>query len=124
MQKLVIAYAAGRPVDLDTILPHEMMSVPISIANTDGTLRSATNKSILIETLCDGIICPPNFQVPPDSTLVVDAGNVIVSLEKPQSEYCKKFGDFSRLFQRSIFRYGKTFDQIHVVFDRYITLCI
>jgi hypothetical protein len=49
-QRLITAYRAGRPVDLNTILNHELMKVPLSIADTSGKLRTGV-KSILFDVL-------------------------------------------------------------------------
>jgi hypothetical protein len=46
LQRLVIAYKAGREVYLGQILKHELLPAPISIADTSGSLKSG-NKSVL-----------------------------------------------------------------------------
>jgi hypothetical protein len=38
LQRLIVAYGAGREVDLHNILSHELMSVSISLADTNGKL--------------------------------------------------------------------------------------
>ena len=40
LQRLVTAFQAGRKVDLQHVLQHELMNIPISIANCDGSLRA------------------------------------------------------------------------------------
>ena len=45
LQKLIIAYQSGRHVNLDKILCHELMSVPIALAEINGTLRTGTKQS-------------------------------------------------------------------------------
>jgi hypothetical protein len=48
LQRLILAYKAGREVDLRQILKHELLTVPISIASIDtsGSLKSG-NKPVL-----------------------------------------------------------------------------
>ena len=57
MQRLVCAYASRRPVDLSNIVQHELMSVPISLAETSGSLRTG-NKALLAECLTETVYCP------------------------------------------------------------------
>jgi hypothetical protein len=58
-QKLITAYHAGRIVDLDEVLKHELMKVPISIASTNGALRTGT-KAILADVMTKDVKLPPN----------------------------------------------------------------
>jgi len=51
LQRVVMAYRLGRPVELDRILNHELMSIPLSLASTDGMLHP-TNKANMIPLLC------------------------------------------------------------------------
>ena len=48
--RLITAYESGRPVDLENILKHELLPVPVSLAEMNGTIRTGT-KSILAEIL-------------------------------------------------------------------------
>jgi len=54
LQRIITAYDAGRRVDLPRILSHELVSVPLAIADTNGQLQSG-NKSVLIELLSGGM---------------------------------------------------------------------
>ena len=40
LQRFIISYEAGRNVYLDKILKHELFPVPLSLAETDGRLRT------------------------------------------------------------------------------------
>ena len=40
LQRLITAYRAGHEVNLDNILQHELMSVPLSLTTINGTLHS------------------------------------------------------------------------------------
>ena len=43
LQRLITAYRAGREVNLENILQHELMTVPLYLARTSGSLHSTTN---------------------------------------------------------------------------------
>ena len=54
LQMLKTAYRAGREVNLESILQHELMTVPLSLATTSGSLHS-TNKSVLTNILTQNV---------------------------------------------------------------------
>lgn len=54
LQRLITAFKAQRPVNLEKILQHELMQVPLSLASTDGNLLAGT-KSILSDILTKGV---------------------------------------------------------------------
>ncbi|KAG1671309.1 hypothetical protein GQR58_016479 [Nymphon striatum] len=58
LQRLITAYQAGRKVDLDMVLQHELLNVPISLAQTNRALRTG-NKAILFDVMTKDIVCPP-----------------------------------------------------------------
>ena len=60
LQRLITVYRAGREVNLDNILQHELMSVPLSLASTNGTLHSP-NKSLLADILTKDVLTPPTI---------------------------------------------------------------
>ena len=54
LHRLITAYEAGRPVDLPSVLKHELLPVPVSLAEMNGTLRTSNKSglaSILTETV-------------------------------------------------------------------------
>ena len=53
LQRIITAYDAGRRLDLPRILSHELMEVPLAIADTNGQLRTG-NKSVMMELLSSG----------------------------------------------------------------------
>ena len=79
LQRLIIAYAAGRTVNLEEILKHEFLPVPLSIAETSGQLRTGT-KSILMDAFCMKIKCAEEYDVPGDATLVIDDQALVMCL--------------------------------------------
>ena len=50
LQRLITAYRAGREVNLENILQHELMTVPLSLTTTSGSLHSS-NKAVLANIL-------------------------------------------------------------------------
>ena len=72
LQRLVIAYEVGRPVDLTAVLRHELLPVPISLANTNGALRTG-NKSLLADGLTKDVTCPESLDLQYlSSCLIID----------------------------------------------------
>ena len=119
LQGLSTAYDAQRNVDLDSLLCHELLPVPISMANMDGTLRSAS-KAVFIEELQAGITCPTyveQLELGPSPTLVIDGMALVISLGKPTG--VATFGDFASHFLRHTLHNGSNFRRIDVLFDRY-----
>jgi hypothetical protein len=54
LHRIVTAFKAGREVNVSEILKHELMPVPIAIAETNGSLRSG-NKSLLLDVLLKNV---------------------------------------------------------------------
>ncbi len=54
LYRLVTAYEAGRDVNLSAILQHELMPVPVSLAEMNRTMRTG-NKSILVDVLTENV---------------------------------------------------------------------
>ena len=62
LQRLITAYRAGREVNLDNILQHELMSVPLFLTTINGTLHSP-NKSLLANILTKDLLTPPTISL-------------------------------------------------------------
>jgi len=120
-QRLIMAYRAGRPVDLNNILNHELMKVPVSIADTSGTLRTGT-KSILFDVLTKDVSCPSEITISEPSCLIIDGQAMIMSLGKPSD--VNTFGEYADVVLKYIFKQGEAYDRIDVTFDRYRDLSI
>ncbi|CAH3166947.1 unnamed protein product [Porites lobata] len=116
LQRIITAYDAGRRVDLPRILSHELVSVPLAIADTNGQLRSG-NKSVLIELLSGGMEYTLVTPVTGRSTLVIDGQALVMALGRPTE--CNTFDDFADRFLKAVLFCGKDYDRIDVAFDRY-----
>ena len=78
LQRLVTAFQAGRKVDLHHVLHHELMNIPISIANCDGSMRTGS-KAILADVITRDGVCPAEVKVDPaNSCLIIDGQAVVV----------------------------------------------
>lgn len=116
LQRLITAYQAGRKVNLHTILKHELMPVPISIAYTNGSLRTG-NKAVLVEAMTQDVTCPAEVTIDGTSCLVIDGQALVVSLGKPAG--ITNFGELADAFVKLVMHMGRCFDRIDVTFDRY-----
>ena len=58
---LIVAYEAGREVDLQGLLKHKIMTVPVSIAEMNGVLRT-TSKPMPGDVLISGITCSSSIR--------------------------------------------------------------
>ena len=118
LQRLITAYRAGRQVNLDKILQHELMPVPLSLATTTGTLHSS-NKSLLANVLIQDLHTPPTVELDGPSCLLIDGQALVMALGKPSN--INTFGEYANMFANAVFRMGARFQRIDVTFDRYRT---
>ena len=61
LHRLIVAYEAGCKVDLQGLLKHKLMPVPVSIAETNSVLRT-TSKPMLGDVLISGITCSSSIR--------------------------------------------------------------
>lgn len=117
LKRLVTAYEAGRPVDLPAVLMHELLPVPVSLAEMNGTLRTG-NKSVLVNKLTEDIVCPEAIELPDSpSCLIIDGQALVVALGKP--DHAVTFGDLADTFVKAVLKAGSKYQRIDIVFDRY-----
>ena len=67
----ITANRRGRDVNLENILQHELITIPLSLATTDGSLHS-TNKSVLANILTQQVETSANVAVDEASCLLID----------------------------------------------------
>ena len=116
LQRLIIAYEAGRKVDLHSVLKYELMPVPVALAEMNGSLRTG-QKSVLADILASGIKCPSEIQLRGSSCLLIDGLALVAAIGRPSG--AQTFGDFADSFQSAVLQAGSRYQQIHVIFDRY-----
>lgn len=117
LQRLITAYRAGRKVDLDNILQHELMPIPPSLAATNGSLHS-TNKSVLANILTKHVHTPADVPLQGPSCLVIDGQALVMALGKPPDT--TTFGDYANKFTDTVLKMGAKYQRVDVVFDRYL----
>ena len=79
-----MAYRAGHKVNLVDTLRQELLPVPMSIAEIDGSIRTGI-KAILCDLLTKSMNCLSAMtvdQLGPDAALVLDGQALIISIEK------------------------------------------
>ena len=116
LQRLVTSYEAGRSVDLPALLKHELMPVPVSLAEMNGALRDG-NKSLLAGILTEGIDCPKNIDLHESSCLIIDGQALVNEIGKPADDVT--FGDLANTFVTSVLQIGTRYQRVDIVFDRY-----
>ena len=116
LHRLIVAYEAGREVDLQALLQHKLMPVPVSIAEMNGTLRIGS-KSLLGDMLTAGITTPQYITIEGSSCLIIDGQAQVNSIGKPTN--AKTFGNLADIFVTSVFQSATSFDRVDIVFDRY-----
>ena len=121
LQRLVIAYKAGRDVDLGRILKHELLPVPIAIADTGGSLKSG-NKAVILDDVLRDVEVGVRVDNDDDSSALIIDGQALVQSFKTHG--MKTFGDFADEFVSTVFRKGNAYSRIDVLFDRYRDLSI
>ena len=89
-QRLITAYKAGRQVNLGNVLKHELMSVPVSLAEMDDSLR-VWNKPSLIDVLIQNVSTPSEIEIKAPSTVIIDGQALVMALGKPKR--LNTFGD-------------------------------
>ncbi len=117
LQRLVMAYEAGRPVDLMNALRHELQLVPQSLTEADGSLRSGDDFSLL-DKLSRGISRPSTLAYERNTShLIVDGKTIITKLGNPKN--LQTFGDFAGLFVQEIKSLAIHHKRVDIVFDQF-----
>ncbi len=116
LQHLITAFEAGREVDMPSILKHELMPVPLSLAEMDGSLRTR-NKSVLVDIITKAIACPDKLDLQGQrSCLIIDGQPLVIAVGKSQG--AMTFGDLADTFVLTVLQQGANYERIDVVFDR------
>ena len=117
LRRLITSYEAGRSVDLSSVLKHELVPVPISLAEMNVTLRTG-NRSELANVVTEYIDSPETIQLYATSSLItIDGQALVVALGKPDAGVT--FGDLADTYVTTVLKAGSKYHRIDVVFDRY-----
>jgi hypothetical protein len=117
LHRLIVAYEAGRSVDLQSVLKYELMPVPVALAEMNTSLRTG-QKSVLADIVAQGIECPSQIEFQGRSGLFIDGMALVVGIGKPSGT--QTFEDYANAFQTAVLNAGSRYQEIHVVFDRYV----
>ena len=117
LRRLITSYEAGRSVDLSSVLKHELLPVPVSLAELNGTLRTGNN-SELANVVTEDIDCPETIQLHATSSfLIIDEQALVVALGRPDAAVT--FGDLADTYVNTVLKVGSEYHRIDVVIDRY-----
>ncbi|KAK5642681.1 hypothetical protein RI129_008848 [Pyrocoelia pectoralis] len=119
LQRLLAATSAGRTVDLDAILQHELLPVPIALAEMNGCLRTG-NKALLAQIMLNDISVKTSMSEVDlgfNATLILDAMAIVNAIGKPPG--ATEFGHIGIAFVSAVLRAGEHYSRIDVLFDRY-----
>lgn len=118
LQRLISVYDAGRPVNLNRIMAHELFVVPLSLAEVNGQLRSGS-KAILATIITAGVECPDHLHdkdLDKEPMLIIDGQALVIAIAKPEG--AKTFGDLAGVFVEAVLKSGAKFQRIDVLFNR------
>ena len=103
---------------MSSVLKHELLPLPVSLAEMNGTLRTV-NKSVLADILTEHVVCPDEIELHDTSScLIIDGQALVVSLGMPDNAVT--FGDLADTYVRAVLKVGTSYQRIDVVFDRYM----
>ena len=114
--RLLTAYEARREVNLQAILKHELLPVPLSFIEINQTMRTG-NKAILADVVTEKVKCPESITLQGHAALFIDGFALVAAIGKP--ERVKSFGEFADCYVDAVLRKGSGYKRIDVLFDRY-----
>ena len=103
MHRLIVAYEAGRSVDLHSVSKYELMPVPVALAEMNTSLRTG-QKSVLADIVAQGIECPSQVELQGRSGLLIDGMALVVGIGKPSGT--QTFEDYANAFQTAVLKAG------------------
>ena len=101
---LITTYRAGREVNLENILQHELMTVPLYLVTTSGNLHS-TNRAVLAYILAQQVQTPATVILDEPSCLLIDGQVLVMALGKPPDIIT--FGDYANIFTSTVLEMGQ-----------------
>jgi len=114
LQRMITAYEAERNVDLAGILQHELASVPLSLAQFNGNLRTGT-KATLVDSITADIASSPTIPRVNQEHLIIDGFALVHAIGKPKG--ANTFGDLAKIYDQAV--YQGPYNRVDIVFDRY-----
>lgn len=115
LQRLTMSYEAGRQIDLQSILKHELHSFPLSLADVNGNLRSG-DESPLSNLLCKDVGCVNTLPLDNlNSHLIINGSEMIKMIQKLST--VKTFGDYGNQFVSEVKKISWNYPRVDVLFD-------
>ena len=114
--RLLTAYEARCEGNLQTILKHELLAVPLSLVETNQTMRTG-NKATLADVLTEKVKCPESITLQGHAALFIDGFALVSAVGKPVR--AKTFGEFADCYLDAVLRKASGYKRIDVLFDRY-----
>jgi len=103
LERLIIAYEAGRKVDLPSVLKYDLMPVPVALAEMNGALRTG-QKSVVADFITSGINCPSEIELQGSSGLLIDGLALVSAIGRPSG--AQTFGAFADSCQTAVLQAG------------------
>ena len=95
------------------ILEHELMLIPISLADTNGTLRTGS-KASCVDCLTSDVSVPCQSRVKKKTHVFLSMGKQWLLLQENPT-----FGDLANSFLNRVISVSVAYDRVGDVFDRY-----
>ena len=102
---------AGREVDLRTVLSHELIAVPLSLAETNGKLRTG-QKAVLSNVLTIAIECPKQIELQGRASLLIDGMDLVAAIGR-------RFGDLGDKFLAAVLPSETRYHEIHILYIKH-----
>lgn len=115
LQRLTMAYKAGRRIDLQSILKHELHKFPASLTDVNGKLRTG-DENCLFNHLCKDVLCVSTLPLDElSSHLIINGTEMIANTQKLST--IKTFGDYGTHFVSEVNKMSWNYPRVDVLFD-------
>lgn len=113
IQRLVMAFEAGRVMNLEKMLEHELQEYPLALVEPNGQLRSGNPLDINV-LVKPQECCVAISNLKSESHLIVSGDAMFAAIPK----YLKTFNDLAESFRKDIDLLAKDFSRIDIVFNQ------
>lgn len=115
LQRLVMALEAGRKIDLQSILKHELHNFPLALVEPNGSMRSG-DSTPFFNLLVKEVECPTTLPLD-DSTshFIINGTEMIMNFSKPP--FAKTFGDLANYFVSELKKLTWNNERVDILFD-------
>lgn len=115
LQRLTMSFQAGRRIDLQAILKHELHKFPTSLTDVNGNLRTGDDNA-LSNHLCKEVHCVNTLPLNElSSHLIINGSEMMASIQKLSTT--KTFGDYGNQFVSEVKKMSWNYPMVDVLFD-------